>query len=183
MEDTDFPSNNGKIFDSNAELIKQTDRGCAIIGGSIVQERLTTLIVRQLAKKTRETRGLFESDGRIGAFATQIKLAYGLGLVGHDIYCDLGRIKDIRNTFAHDVHLLAHKTASEELITFEHEVIKGWALSLKCPLALIFIPEPKPRERFTVTCCCLRGTLDSINLKFPIEYGPRDRETYNDLPF
>jgi hypothetical protein len=180
--------NNGweldEVHDANRELFQQTDRGCAIIGGTVVEEQLRRLLIRNLTHSTKETRHLFNYKGAIGSFGHQITLAYGLGLISEDIYCDLGRIRDIRNKLAHNIHLAVHKKGPEESVDFKHALVKQWALALRCPLALILTNEPDPRDRFVSTCICLRGTLDRKHLKFPIQYDVvADKDTYYDFPF
>jgi hypothetical protein len=170
----DWPPEYKKLIESNYELTEQTDRGCAIVGGSIVQAELINFLTRCLKNRTQKTRKLFTYDGAIGAFSHQITLAYGFGLIDENVYGDLVQIKDIRNKFAHYVHLAAHEKDPETLVTFDHVLIKQWALSLRAPFVSFVAPENDPQRRFVITCCALRSALSAVGLTLPAAYlNPR----------
>lgn len=171
-----------KLLGIMAELSGQTDRGAAIVGATIVQEELKSLILSNLLTNSK-VKGMFEPDGALGAFSSQIKLAYAMRLIDHELYVDLDRIREIRNKFAHFVHYAEKKGhEAEALVTFGHKTIKQWALQLRCPAVIgldkkhtergkelerIFpafkheLPalQTNPRQRFEFTCNWLQMVL------------------------
>ncbi len=157
-----------KITDALRELTEQTDRGLAVVGAAIIQEKLKDLIIRSFVKRNKKIRNLFGPDGALGAFAAQIKLAYAVGLIGSDIYSDLNLIREIRNKSAHFLHY-SHKKGPYQLVTFKHETLKQWALSLKCPSACGI---SNPRKRFETTCFSLINILQNSTWSrpLPLEY-------------
>jgi len=179
------------------ELQKQTDRGAGIIGGALVEAELPRFIIAHLANSTKGTRGLFDHGRPLEAFGTQITVAYALGLVSNDVGHDLDRIREMRNKFAHSLWYVEkgekQKGHARDVVTFEHERIKAWALSLKYPemLGILledvkkrfpsavkpesreFISALSPRARYEMTCQCLHLMLvtgQHIDSPVPLRY-------------
>jgi hypothetical protein len=147
------------------ELSRQTDRGLAIVGGAIVQGALKELILRTFTRVTGTIKNMFEPDGALAAFASQIRLAYALGLIDHATYNDLELVRKIRNKAAHYVHWSDKDSEPEELVTFQNKTIRQWALTLSCPLTFANTSKD-PRERFECTCQWL-----STRLQYPLTDG------------
>ena len=88
-----------EIFD---ELEKQTDRGAAIIGASLLETRIEeALKIRLLTNKITED--LFGASSALGTFSAKINLAYSLRIYGKKTHRELNLIRKIRNEFAHFV--------------------------------------------------------------------------------
>lgn len=136
------------IFD---ELFRQTDRGAAIIAGSILEELLTNAIKRRLILTTKLSVSLFsfERNGAIANFAPKIDVAYAIGLIKPDLRDDLHNIRRIRNRFAHSIDPIdfkdtkviglcsAIRSASRELKIPKHRFLSavGWIASVLTLLA------------------------------------------------
>jgi DNA-binding MltR family transcriptional regulator len=84
------------------ELESQTDRGAAIIGAALLEERLEEAI-RGCLLDNDGTDSLFKPFQAASTFSAKIRLAYSLGLCGEQMYRDLNLIRQIRNDFAHFV--------------------------------------------------------------------------------
>jgi hypothetical protein len=84
------------------ELRGQSDRGAAIIGGSIVEAHLLSAVQSRLRplSKTRQ-KILFTGFGPLAGFSAKIEVGYALGIFGEKAHQDLKTVKDIRNDFAH----------------------------------------------------------------------------------
>ena len=169
-----------KIFDGLRELQTQTDRGCAIVGAAIVQDYLKALVIYRLPVQDAKALEMFESEshGVLWSFGAQIKIAHALGLIGRDVLCDLDRIRDMRNKFAHFVHYKHGKQHPDGLVTFDLKIIKDWVLVLKCP-RLHATDDTDTRNRFVDTCLVLRQILGNATsaiepVAFPLEYPSAD---------
>lgn len=101
------------------QIKDQTDRGAAIIGGSLVEHNLEKLLQARmrpdLSKNWKEE--LFEGRGALADFAPKIEVAFAFGLFGPETRNDLLQICGIRNKFAHEFE------GPER--TFDHRVIKA----------------------------------------------------------
>ena len=140
-----------------------------------MQDALKGLLLRSFVRSSGKIRGMFEPDGALSAFASQIRLAYALGLVSPAIYNDLELIRQIRNKAAHFIHFSQKDSEPEELVTFQNPAIRQWSLTLTCPSAVGFKSKDS-RERFKKTCEWLTDRL-----RFPMD-DSRELE-YDDIPF
>ena len=87
---------------SNAIHDTESDRGCALIAGSITENSLEQILRTRLIPLGKEKMDeLFGFDGPLGTFSSKIKIAYAFGLIDVKIRDDLDRVREIRNTFAH----------------------------------------------------------------------------------
>lgn len=89
-------------------LEAESDRGVALVTGDYLSNLLEALLRQVFVDDdTTATRkvldGLFVEAGPLGSFATRIRLAYLMGLVGTDTYHALGVIRDMRNEAAHSI--------------------------------------------------------------------------------
>jgi DNA-binding MltR family transcriptional regulator len=82
-----------------AVLFKESDRGCALVGGAILDEALADLLRAALAPDTDAN--LFGQDSVLGAFSSRIKLAKAIGLINATDFHDLDLVRKIRNDAAH----------------------------------------------------------------------------------
>lgn len=87
---------------ARVEMSGSTDRGCAILGGSYIDAKLTKALQQHLVRDYEVQKKLFRPGGALGAFETKIRLAYLTGLIGPEFHHDLLIIKAVRNKFAHE---------------------------------------------------------------------------------
>jgi hypothetical protein len=81
-------------------LFRESDRGCALVAGALLDERLAALLMA-VFREPATASTLLEINGPLGSFATRTKLAHCLGLVSPDEFHDLGLVCKIRNEAAH----------------------------------------------------------------------------------
>jgi DNA-binding MltR family transcriptional regulator len=100
------------------EIMNPSDRACALIVSSLLDNALISLLATQMREATEEERKpLFYGEAAfLGSFSAKIRLAYVLGLISKSQRDDLNTIKDIRNTFAHSTKFLefSHQLISKE---------------------------------------------------------------------
>lgn len=93
------------VKDFLSQLRAESDRGCALISASILDERLADLcrltFVRD--KKVQETivPRLFSAPGPFSSFWSKIMFCRAADLINSSQYEDLEKIRKIRNLFAH----------------------------------------------------------------------------------
>ena len=98
------------------ELLKtESDRGCALIAGCLVEDVLALTINCHLIDCGEAFRKkLFEgSDAPLGTFSAKIKMGRALAIYDEKLQTRLGAAKDIRNAFAHALRPL----------TFDHPAV------------------------------------------------------------
>jgi hypothetical protein len=87
-----------------------SDRTLAIVAASILENSLQTAILAKfIPLGTKDQSMLFDGNrnGPLATFATKIRLAFALGIIGTMTREDIERIRIIRNAFAHsmsDIH-------------------------------------------------------------------------------
>ena len=114
-----------KIKSGFSELDRQSDRAIAIVGGSYLEHHLTEAIKSRLhvegdGHKRNITR-IFDLDGPMGSFGFKIRVAYALGVFGHEAFTELEAIQKIRNLFAHKL----------TINSFDDDEIKSKSLNLR----------------------------------------------------
>lgn len=102
---SDEPSDKLKkaLFD---EMHLESDRGCILVGASVLEELLELALKEILSKDAHVVKHaiepLFGSMGPLSTFSAKIKLAYSLGVFDKWCFGDLEKIRKIRNAAAHD---------------------------------------------------------------------------------
>lgn len=83
-------------------LNKETDRGCALIGGAALDEVLGALLTTFFIDDKDVCKSLLHSPGAPnGTFSSRILLCRGIGLISDDLYRDIDIVRHIRNQAAH----------------------------------------------------------------------------------
>lgn len=106
----DMPEEIVRFHRVRLELVSQTDRGAAVLGGAYVDSILceaikTRLRDLKLPKQVTLFGRLFKGYGPLAAFSARIDIGYSLHLIGEHTYADLQIIRGIRNDFAHDLEV------------------------------------------------------------------------------
>lgn len=83
----------------------QFPRIVAIVGGALLDQRLTMMLEARLRSSKKVIERLFKPTGPMGPFANKIHLAYLLHMYPSIIYEHMLTICDIRNKFAHTLNL------------------------------------------------------------------------------
>jgi|GEM_PF-5735491 len=154
-----------KLQELNAvylELFAESDRGVAIIGGTIVDESLNRSIRHRL-RECRETDYLLSFAGAVGTTSARISLACALGLIGPNHRDDLVCINKVRNLFAHNALL---RNSKHDLVSldFQYQNVKDLCDNLKLakswfahnPTSDLFTDHKK---RFAWTVTAISGNM------------------------
>ena len=128
-------------------LSQETDRGCALMAASYLENELSQLLKSKLIGTKKQIDSLFEFNGPLGTFSSRIKMSYALGLISKETQNDLDIIRDIRNKFGH----------MYQPIDFETQQIKEKINNLK---SHFHEKSVKPRSIFTNT---VLGVLAEIH--------------------
>jgi hypothetical protein len=113
-----------------AELINDSHRHSAIIGGAAVDAALDSLLRSKLRKKCTETDDLLrEEGGPLSSCGSKAKACYAMGLIYHYVYKDIYYINKIRNKFAHALTLEDNNKSKP--VSFTTPPIDGWCRTLK----------------------------------------------------
>ncbi|OYX50934.1 MAG: hypothetical protein B7Y90_02410 [Alphaproteobacteria bacterium 32-64-14] len=87
------------------ELEAYGDAGMILVGSTMLQHTLHDLLLRffrsDLTKSDHEGLFNFEKGGPLSSFASCIRIAYALDIIGPETRDDLNTIKSIRNLVAH----------------------------------------------------------------------------------
>lgn len=92
-----------------SEFQEETDRGAALVGAALIDERLGRLLKGHFleCKPTKEI--LSGDNSSIGAFSARAKLSYCLGLITELECKEIETLRKIRKEFARKVHGLTFK--------------------------------------------------------------------------
>jgi DNA-binding MltR family transcriptional regulator len=160
-----------------SDLEQAPDRAVAIVGGSIVDLRLEVALKQRLRPSKKALERAFSFDGALGTFSAKIDMAHLLGMVSHQAYRDLHLIREIRNSFAHDLQIdsfedavIASKLRTLSLVDShiaDHDGPKGgFTLQLDptaAPPRLRLTDYPRrkaiARDRFVMTTSLITSTL------------------------
>lgn len=87
-------------------LLKESDRGCVILGAAMLDELLEELLTsfcRQAPQDVKSSvKPLFRGFAPLSTFSARIQVAYALGILPNHVRDDLEIIRRIRNDCAHD---------------------------------------------------------------------------------
>ena len=80
---------------------KETDRGSAILGAAVLDEKLREILSHTL-KDCKQAKSLLREGGAISSFSARLDLAISLGLIDNKEYETCNVVRKIRNKFAHE---------------------------------------------------------------------------------
>ncbi|MGN4289690.1 MltR family transcriptional regulator [Bacillus cereus group sp. MYBK87-2] len=83
------------------ELENSSDRGTALICGSIIDQLLNELLKSFFIKSDTVEKDLFKGNGVLATFDSKIKMSYYLGLISKREKANIIYLQRIRNKFAH----------------------------------------------------------------------------------
>ncbi|PEM30905.1 MltR family transcriptional regulator [Bacillus wiedmannii] len=83
------------------ELENSSDRGIALICGSIIDQLLNELLKSFFIKSDTVEKDLFKGNGVLATFDSKIKMSYYLGLISKKEKTNITYLQRIRNKFAH----------------------------------------------------------------------------------
>lgn len=155
------------------EIKRSSDRAIGIIGGALVEERLTVFLQRN----TRDDQGLWKErthpSGPFGSFAVKIDIAFMFGLISKEARRDMIKIKDIRNEFAHNfnikdfenpriksksmsIHLVDEYVMDSRVIPSDNRAAAKWMkeqfTSRTFRIGHANYDKTEPKQRFVAAC-------------------------------
>ncbi len=98
----EFEANFKLVYQFRQTLSKETDRGCALMAASFLENEIERLLKDKFIGTASFIDLLFEFNGPLGTFSSKIKICYGVGLISKEIMNDLDLIRKIRNDFGHN---------------------------------------------------------------------------------
>src|SRR5258707_5527006 len=81
-------------------LLKETDRGCALVAGEFLNEKLLELLqARAIEEVTTDDRlsRFFAYEDPLGTFSARLKASYLFGFISKKVYRDIDYVRKIRN--------------------------------------------------------------------------------------
>jgi hypothetical protein len=122
------------------ELQSESDRGLALVGASVIDDKLRATLKSFLVDCKAGTKLLDEPSAPLATLSSRIDACLSLGLIDQFEYDEVTLIRKVRNAFAHGLHGT----------TFQTEPIPGLCSTLKSPLPIgIGDPTASPRFRYT----------------------------------
>ena len=85
------------------EFAGESDRAAALVAAALLDENLESLLKAYLIDDAREAEVLLGTS--LQSLGARVRAAYLLGLISRDEMGDLRQIKEIRNHFAHHLHV------------------------------------------------------------------------------
>ena len=97
----DFVKNITTIPQFKKVFIKETDRGCALLAASLLDNELKELLSKHFVDNNNIQKKLFSVNGPLGTLSSKIDLSFVLGFVSKKDSSRLHIIREIRNDFGH----------------------------------------------------------------------------------
>jgi hypothetical protein len=183
------------LYSVTRELLTQTDRGAAIIGGAYLEDSLATYLKscwrndQADAPTAKSIARLFNPSGPLGSFSAKIDIAYLGHLIGPTTFADMHVIRDIRNDFAHKLSVPDNHTGT--VLSFGAQSIAAKCGNLSLPRGAVttqvlnhhiikYDDSPKGRYIFTI----MRLALEfGIVVDHPAPRLVATHNKYRDLDF
>ncbi|AYN96411.1 hypothetical protein EAW52_21855 [Pseudomonas sp. LTJR-52] len=122
------------------ELIDESDRGAVIVAAALLEDDLSEMlkdIIKRNGVSAKQIKEVFDLSGPLSSFSSKALICYAFGLITKDIFDDLGKIRKLRNKFAHSTdkvdflspeiedHVADIKCCIEASKSFKGEMFKG----------------------------------------------------------
>jgi hypothetical protein len=106
------------------ELQGESDRGLALVGASVLDEKLRATLAAFMAESGAASRLLDAGNAPLATFSARADACLALGLIDQFEHDEIRLVRKVRNEFAHGLHGTS----------FQSEPIKGYCSSLKSHL-------------------------------------------------
>ena len=170
-------------------LNTESDRGCVLVGASILDNMLEKVIKHNLflgatGARKEAVNSLFEVNGPLSTFWSRIQFGYAIGIIKNTMYHDLEVIRKLRNEVAHNIYKIdfsnkkiSNKTESLILAnTAAARILDSKISAKKSPKAISEsnhaknVSKPpkklekslKERARFSLTVGWIAGYLSAL---------------------
>lgn len=108
------PTDQEKLRAFHEELLKESDRGAALIGAAFLDEQLERILRSHFIEGVSRDKLLKGVFAPLSSFSARLLATRGLGLITEGEYLECNIIRKIRNEFAHQIHGLSF--ASESIV-------------------------------------------------------------------
>jgi len=144
------------LDDLNADL-SGSDRACAVLGGSVMDDRVRTLLQKYLLPPRSENEDkLLGRSSPLESFSSRIELARRLNLITEETRKSLDWIRDIRNDAAHKTDFSFGNNSVRDRIS---NILLVMQLQEKAS-ALLRPPYDSPKGQFVAAVVVLVACLD-----------------------
>lgn len=150
------------VAEFRSALDLESDRGCALLAISFLEEELKMLLKKCLVDTPEVDEKIFSFNGPLGTFSSKIEIAFSLGKISKTIKDELNLLRKIRNHFGH----------SPTPIDFNTHPINERCKSLKGSWKR---QTSNPRQHFTAAICSVLAVLHAETF-FTKHPGKRDFE-------
>lgn len=135
---------------------KQPDRYLAIVMAAIMEESLGEILQARLVDHKKTAKKMFGGMGPLATFSAKIDLGFLLGMYCGEFAKMLHAVRDIRNTFAHDLRPL----------TLASEALKTKATPLRFIETFDLRPKNRTeRDLFMSACEFILGGLAALAME------------------
>jgi mannitol operon repressor len=86
------------------ELQAESDRGLALVGASVIDDKLAASVKAFLAESKVVPRLVDDANAPLGTFSSRVNACLSLGLIDQFEYDEITLIRKVRNEFAHGLH-------------------------------------------------------------------------------
>jgi DNA-binding MltR family transcriptional regulator len=146
----------------------QFPRIVAVVGGSLLEQRLTNVLEARLRSSKKVIERMFKPTGPMGPFANKIHLAYLLHMYPSIVYEHILAISEIRNKFAHALHFW----------NFHIKELDDQFRKLTLHEKLKFYPHLPGIKKAKIEHCENRTQIFIVNLKILLMYLMFDYEKH-----
>lgn len=103
------------------ELQSETDRGLALVGASVLDDKLRGTLMSFFAEVSAAAKLLDSGNAPLGTMSARADACFALGLIDQFEYDEITYVRKIRNEFAHGLHGM----------NFQTEPIRGYCSNLR----------------------------------------------------
>ncbi|GAB6096123.1 hypothetical protein JCM14469_23760 [Desulfatiferula olefinivorans] len=137
------------VAEFRSALDLESDRGCALLAISFLEEELKILLKKCLVDTPEVDEKIFSFNGPLGTFSSKIEMVFLLGKISKTIKDELNLLRKIRNDFGHNpkpIHFNTHP------INERCNSLKGsWKKQ-----------SSSPRQHFTASVCSVLAVLHAV---------------------
>ena len=101
-----------KILTFRKALTSESDRGCALLAASFLDNALSDLMYVSFVYDKKIEKELLNGTAPLATFSSRIDMAYYLGKIPKSCRSDLHIIRRIRNQFGHNPEIISFETSS-----------------------------------------------------------------------
>lgn len=141
-----------KVQAFRSALTKESDRGCALLATSFLDNALSDLLYVSLVHDKKIEKELLKGTAPLATFSARINMSYYLGKICNSSKSDLHIMRRIRNQFGHN----------PEIISFETSSIRDSCMSLRHSY---HEKKESPREHFIASALGVLGVINGSTLQ------------------